>query len=401
MGGSVHADTAIEPPPLDIDPFSDGILADPYPFHKLLRDTAAVVQLTPYNIYAVGRYDEVGIVLGDYRRFMASAGTGLYDLRKPDAWRPRSPLLETDPPEHTALRTVLTRIISPAVVRQWRAGFEAIAEEIVDRAVHKGEIDAVTDIAEAFVLTAFPKSIGVDIPHENAVAVGDMNFNAIGPQNDRFHRSLKKVEPILEWYQKSFQRESMMAGGFGEQIYKAMDAGELPEGSAPGIVRSFIRGGMDTTIAGIGFAINQFARDPAQWELLASEPGRIRGAFEEAIRFESPSQTQFRTVLENTELGGHLLRKDTKVAVFIGSANRDPRKWEDPDRFDANRQTAGIHMSFGMGDHNCIGQMIARLEAEVILTALLKRVRRIEPAGEPTYRLINTCLLYTSPSPRD
>jgi len=388
MSDGLALDSA--PPVLDIDPFTERILADPYPFHEALREAGAVVWLKPYGIYATGRDETVRTVMADHTRFITSAGTGLYDLRKPGAWRPKSPLLETDPPEHTALRTTLTRIISPVVVRKWRADFEAAAERIADRVVAMGTFDAVKDLAEDFVLTVFPQSIGVHIPHENAVAIGDMNFNAIGPNNDIFKRSLAKVEPILEWYQKSFQRESMLPGGFGEQIYKAQDAGQLPADSAPGLVRSFIRGGMDTTIAGIGFALNQLARAPTQWAMIHADPTKVRGAFEEAIRHESPSQTQFRTTLGATSLGGIDLEADTKIAVFIGAANRDPRKWERPNAFDVTRQTTGVHLAFGSGAHLCIGNMIARLEADVILSALARRIVSFELAGEPSYRIINT-----------
>ena len=388
--GSESSGGTSTPAILDIDPFTEQVLADPYPFHQALRETGAVVWLKPYGIYATGRDDMVRTVMADHTRFITGAGTGLYDLRKPGAWRPKSPLLEVDPPEHTALRTTLTRILSPLVVRKWRADFEAAAERIADRIVEMGEFDGVKDLAEAFVLTVFPRSIGVDIPHENAVAIGDMNFNAIGPNNEIFRRSLAKVEPILEWYQKSFQRESMLPGGFGEQIYQAQDAGDLPPESAPGLVRSFIRGGMDTTIAGIGFALNQLARNPEQWGMIQADPTKARGAFEEAIRHESPSQTQFRTSLGPTNLGGLDIEGDTKIAVFIGAANRDPRKWERPDAFDITRQTTGVHLAFGSGAHVCIGNMIARLEADVILAALAKRVIAFELAGEPSYRIINT-----------
>jgi len=155
-------------------------------------------------------------------------------------------------------------------------------------------------------------------------------------------------------------------------------------------VRSFIRGGMDTTIAGIGFSLNQLARFPDQWAMVHADPAKVRGAFEEAIRYESPSQTQFRTTTGRTVLGGYEIEADTKVAVFMGAANRDPRKWPRSGEFNITRQAAGIHVAFGSGAHVCIGQMIARLEAEVILAAIATRVKTIELAGEPTYRIGNT-----------
>jgi 4-methoxybenzoate monooxygenase (O-demethylating) len=159
----------------------------------------------------------------------------------------------------------------------------------------------------------------------------------------------------------------------------------------PGLVRSFIRGGMDTTIAGVGFTLNQLARDPRQYAMMHAEPAKMRAAFEEAIRYESPAQTQFRTTEGEVELAGHRLEHDFKVAIFLGAANRDPRKWPHPESYDVTRQTAGIHLAFGFGDHICIGQMIARVEAESILAAIARRVKSIELNGRPSYRLIN-CL---------
>jgi 4-methoxybenzoate monooxygenase (O-demethylating) len=381
----------LAPPVLDIDPFSDGILENPYPFHHALREAGPVVYLKQYDIYAVGRHDEAQTVLTDYSRFIASAGTGMYNLRKEAGWRPRSPLLERDPPDHTRVRSAVMKTISPLVIRKWKAGFDKEAERIVERILDLREFDAVKEVAEAFVLKVFPDSIGVNMPSDNAIAIGDMNFNAIGPQNDRFKRSLERVEAILEWYQRSFQRESMLPGGFGEEMYKLGDAGELDPEMVPGLVRSFIRGGMDTTIAGVGFTLNQLARDPRQYAMMHAEPAKMRAAFEEAIRYESPAQTQFRTTEGEVELSGHRLEHDFKVAIFLGAANRDPRKWPNPESFDVTRQTAGIHLAFGFGDHICIGQMIARVEGESILAAIARRAKSIELSGRPSYRLIN-CL---------
>ncbi len=379
-----------EPPVLDLDPFSDEILADPYPFFRTLRDTAAVVFIKPHGCYAVGRYEEAGTVASDHLRFTAEGGIGLSDIRKPDAWRPRSPITEVDPPEHTGVRAALQRVLSPVVVRQWRHVFEQEATRVAERVLDKREVDGVADIAQAFVLGVFPRVLGIDVAPERLIVTGELNFNQLGPNNARLQRSLKRAAPILDWYADQLKRDKMIPGGFGAKIYEAEDRGEFAPGTATLQVRSFFRAGVDTTIAGIGFTLNQLARDPQQYGALRAEPGKVRNAFEEGIRHESPAQVLFRTTTAEVELSGYRLRGDTKIGYYPGAANRDPRKWPNPDAFDIDREVLGVHRAFGAGSHNCIGQMIARLEAECILTAIAKRAKAIEPAGAPSYRLVNT-----------
>ena len=378
------------PPTLDIDPFSNEVLANPYEFHHALREAGPVVTLSAYGIYAVGRYDEVKSVVSDFETYTSTGGMGMSDIRKPGAWRTRSPISEIDPPDHTKVRAALTKIISPLVIRGWRESFQKEAEAVAERVLEQGTIDGAHDVAEDFVLTVFPRALGVNVPKENLVAIGEMNFNQLGPNNELLAACLAKVEQILPWYDQSFLRQNMLPGGFGEKIFLAEDAGELDPGTAALHVRGFLRGGVDTTIAGIGHTLHYLARNPDQWAKIKEDPTKVRGAFEEAIRLESPAQILFRTTTRDTTIGDYRLAADTKVAVCYASANRDPRKWVDADRFDIDRTTAGIHLAFGNGPHVCIGQMIARLEAECLLGAIAKRARSIELVGEPSYRLINT-----------
>jgi len=380
----------LEPPVLDIDPFTDEHLENPYPFFERLREAGPVAFIKPYSVYAVGRYDEVTQVMADHQRFTTTGGIGMSDIRKPGAWRPRSPITEIDPPEHTGVRAALQKVLSPLVVRQWREDFEKEAEVVAERLLDQRDIDGVSDIVEAFVLSVFPRALGIVVPPERLVITGELNFNQLGPNNERLQRALTRAEPILEWYADQLKRERMVPGGFGEKIFQAEDRGEFAPGTAALHVRSFFRAGVDTTMAGIGFTLNQLARHPDQYDAVRQDPARIKNAFEEAIRHESPAMVLFRTTVGEVELSGHWLAADTKVAFYPGAANRDPRKWEQPDRFDIERQVSGVHRAFGTGTHVCIGQMIARLEAECILGALARRVKRVELAGEPRYRLVNT-----------
>ena len=382
--------TIPDAPVLDEDPFSDENIADPYPFFRRMREMAPAVFIAPHGYYAVGRHAEAGIVASDSARFTTTGGVGLSDIRKPGAWRPRSPITEIDPPEHTRVRAALQKILSPLVVKTWREKFVQRAEEVADRAVAKGRVDGVIDISEAFVLQAFPEVLGVDVPPERIKQTGELNFNQLGPNNARLAAAMERTAPIMEWYAQVLQREYMLPGGFAEKIYLAEDAGEFDPGTAAPHVRTFFRAGVDTTMAGIGSTLKLLSENPEQFALVKADPARIKGAFEEALRMESPAQVMFRTTTADVELGGVRLRADTKVGYHMGAANRDPRQWVDPDRFDVTRQTTGVHRAFGHGAHVCIGQMIARLEAESILGAIIRRVRSIEPAGEAKWRPVNT-----------
>jgi hypothetical protein len=131
------------------------------------------------------------------------------------------------------------------------------------------------------------------------------------------------------------------------------------------------------------------ARHPEIWSALRRDRGAVRRVFDETLRLETPIQSYFRTTTRPVELGGFTLEPEMKIQLFVGAANRDPRKWRHPEAFDLNRPM-GEHLAFGGGIHVCIGMMIARMEAEAVLNALLDRVARIELTGTPTYRPLNT-----------
>lgn len=379
-----------EAPVLDEDPFSDENIANPYSLFERMRELGPAVYIAPHGYYAVGRHAEAGIVASDYARFTTEGGVGMSDIRKPGAWRTRSPIAELDPPEHTRVRAALQKILSPLVIKTWKDTFARRAEEVAEQAVAKGTVDGVADLSEAFVLDVFPSVLGVSVPPERIKLTGELNFNQIGPNNERTARCLERAGPIMEWYQQVLQREHMLPGGFGEKIYQAEDEGGFDKGTAPFHVRTFFRAGVDTTIAGIGSTLKLLAEHPDQFAQVKANPALVKSAFEEALRLESPAQVMFRTTTGEVDLGGVRLRADTKVGYHMGAANRDPRQWQDPDRFDVMRQTTGVHRAFGVGAHVCIGQMIARLEAECILGAVLRRVERIEPAGPARWRPVNT-----------
>jgi cytochrome P450 len=377
-------------PAVDVDPFSNETLTDPYPMHEQLREAGPVVYLPTYDIVAVARHAEVHAVLNDWQTFISSAGAGLANFNHETPFRPKSLILEADPPAHTKARTVLSRILSPKTVQRIRATFQQEAEALIDRLLAEGTIDGVKQLAEVYPLKVFPDAVGLEpVGRENLLAYGDMVFNAFGPRNELLARAAQKVQPVTQWIMEHCERSALQPGGFGDQIFQAADAGELTLAEAPMLVRSFLSAGVDTTVNGIGNALLCLAEHPEQYAKLHADPTLARPAFEEVLRYESAVQTFFRTASRDTTVAGVAIANDSKVLTFLAAANRDHRKWPDPHRFDIERRPVG-HMAFGSGIHGCVGQVVARLEGEVVLAALAKRVRRIELAGTPTRRLNNT-----------
>jgi 4-methoxybenzoate monooxygenase (O-demethylating) len=172
---------------------------------------------------------------------------------------------------------------------------------------------------------------------------------------------------------------------------EAADRGEITYEQAPLVVRSLLTAGVDTTVHGLGAVLYAFATHPQQWARLRSDPRLARVAFDEAVRWESPVQTFFRTATTDVTIAdGVVVPAGRKILMFLAAANRDPRRWADPDAFDLSRDPSG-HVGFGMGIHQCVGQHVARLEAEALLTALARRVATIELAG-PARRHHNNTL---------
>jgi len=373
-----------------VDPFSHAFLNDPYPHHEALREAGPVVRLEQYGIWTMARHEQVRDALTDWQTYCSSAGVGLSDFRKEPPWRPPSIILEADPPLHTRTRAVLTRILSPAAIKVLRETFEREAESLIARLVEQREFDGVADLAEAYPLKVFPDAVGISGEgRENLLPYGSMVFNSFGPRNDLFNQAMANSGPVREWIMSKCSRAALAPGGLGMQIFQAVDAGELSEEEAGMLVRSFLSAGIDTTVYGLGNALYCMARYPEQWTILRNNPHLIRGAFEEVLRFEAPVQSFFRTTTRDVEVGDVRLGDGEKVLLLFAAANRDPRRWERPDTFDVTRRAAG-HMTFGTGIHGCVGQAVARLETEAILTALARRVVSFELTSEPARRLNNT-----------
>jgi 4-methoxybenzoate monooxygenase (O-demethylating) len=381
---------ALDIPQLDLDPYAEANLLDPYPMHEVLRQAGPVVWLKPYGVFACARHQEVHAVLNDWETFISGAGVGLTNFNLETPFRPKSLILEQDPPFHTQTRAILSRILSPKTVLQIRDTFAKVADEMVERCLAKGDIDGIHDLAQPYPLKVFPDAVGLEEDgRENLLLYGDMVFNSMGPRNELLAKSTQKMQPVTQWIMDHCQRSMLRPGGFGDQIYQAADAGEIAQEHAPMLVRSFLSAGVDTTINGLGNALFCLAHHPDEYAKLHQDPSLARSAFEESLRYESTAQTFFRTSSRDCEIAGMPIPGNSKVLLCLAAANRDPRKWDAPDTYRTERRPIG-HVALGSGIHGCVGQAIARLEGEVVLTALAKRVKRIEVVGPHTRRLNNT-----------
>ncbi|MDT1060802.1 cytochrome P450 [Paracoccus sp. CPCC 101403] len=376
-------------PQSDLDPFSTAFFDDPFPEHERLREAGPVVWLERYGIYGVARYAEVHQVLNDWATFCSSRGVGLQDFSREKPWRQPSLVLETDPPEHDRARKVLARVLSPVAMRELRDGFAEAADALVRRVINR-DIDGIADLAEAFPLSVFPDRIGLrQDGREHLLPYGGLAFNAFGPDNTLRREAMDRAMPHVAWVTEQCRRENLAPDSLGARIHAAADTGEITPDEATLLVRSLLTAGIDTTVNGIGAALYCLARFPDQFQALRADPKLARNAFEEAVRFESPVQTFFRTTTREVELSGTIIPEGAKVLMFLASANRDPRRWDRPDAYDITRKTSG-HVGFGSGIHMCVGQLVARLEGEVLLEALARHATSIEITGQPVRAYNNT-----------
>lgn len=377
-------------PTTDFDPYDEAVLLDPYPHYETLRELGPVVYLERYGAYALSRHDEVRAVLADAETYCSGAGVGLANFFKEKPWRKPSIILEADPPFHARTRKVVARVLSPASISRLKSIFESEANSLVDKILAMGDFDAARDFSEAYPLKVFADAVGLPAEgRENLLPYGDMVFNGFGPINERFSTRLSETTNSIEWISQVCRRENLAPDGLGADLYKAADAGEITHEEAEMLVRTLLSAGLDTTVFTLCNAMLSFAENPNQYALLRENPNLARQAMEEVIRYEPTFHSFYRTTTRPVEIAGVKIDENQKICVIIGSANRDPRRWEKPEEFDINRKVTG-HLGFGTGIHGCAGQMMARLEGEILLGAFARKVKSIRLTGEPVRHLNNT-----------
>ncbi len=374
-------------PQSDIDLFADSALENPYPLYRTLRDTAPAVRLTRYNVWFTGRYDTVHAALGDWQTYSSAHGIGLNPIIN-TAWA--NALICVDPPVHSELRKLLTERLSPRQLKPVQDTIDRRANELAERLVQRGRFDAVTDLAHDLPVNVIMDLIGWPEevrPHLLEMAAG--SFDACGPENERMAASLPRLEAMMKLIASVYDVGTLTPGGFGSTIADAARRGEISRDTAIGLLAGYVVAAFDTTINAIATGVWLFATYPEQWERIRTDPSLLERAFHEVVRMESPIQNFSRVTTKEVDVGeGVVIPQDARVIVSYGSANRDERHFEEPDRFDVARRRID-HLGFGLGNHACAGQGLARLEGNAVFRALAPRVRRFELTGEPVRALNN------------
>lgn len=348
------------------------------------------MHLPSWGVWAVAHHDDVAAVLGDTKRFSSAAGVGLADLTREEAWRKPSVLLEVDPPLHTRNRGVVAKVLSPTALRSLQSVLDDAAMALVGELVQLGTFDGVTDVAEVFPTVVFPQAFGVDSDaRDHLLRYGSMVFNGMGPRNELFQAAMDGAAEVIGWVTDACTRSRLRPGSVGAAIYDAADAAGIDETDTALLIRSFLSAGVDTTVSGLAFALHRLATNPSQWNLLRADSSLARNAFAETVRIDAPVVGFYRTTACEVSFDDTVVPTGTKVLVLFAGANRDPRRWDDPDRFDIGRRTAG-HLGYGFGPHVCVGMAVARMEGEALLKAMAARVSILQLVGPALPRRNNS-----------
>jgi len=366
-------------PEYPVDLFSRESVRNARAVDDAVREFSPVVRLADGTVM-ITRHADVLAGLQDWQTF-SSRSRPWHD---PKSLRPEI-LLTDDPPRHTHVRQVIAQALSAQVLANLRPSFErdaaALVEELLSR---QGQtIDAVKDITQRFVYKALPDAIGLRVEgREHMYRFSHMVWATMGPENELFREAMVDLEPVLAWLEQCCNRENLADGGIGMTLYRLADSGAITQAEAKLLLQIVLSAGADTTILTMANAMRAFSLFPEQYQKVRSELSLVRAAFDESLRWDSPSRMAGRIATRDVEIGGITVPRGQRVGLMFAAANRDPRAWPDPEQYDVTRDLRK-QVGWGYGVHACVGRVLAQLEAHSLLTEIARRVKRIEPAGEP------------------
>ncbi|WP_344043823.1 cytochrome P450 [Nocardioides panacihumi] len=361
------------PPTSDVDLFADDVLIDPYPTYAALRELGPVVHLPANDVYALTRYDTVRTALGDWESFSSAHGVGFNPMVN-EALAGTS--LASDPPDHTALRAALTENLSPRALRGLKGQIDAKADALVATLVESGSFEAIDSIARALPLEIVADLVGfTGEVRGHMLAWGKAANQVIGPLNQRTAESFPIAGQLYGWC-STVTKGDLAEGSIGRGIFEAEERGAIPPGSAGPIIHQYLAAGVENTVSAIGNIIALFAAHPEQLALVRKDPTLAPAAFNEVLRFWSPINAWGRETTKDVDIDGVVIPARARVAVLLGSGNRDPRHYDNPDEFKVERNPVD-HLALGYGVHGCAGQGLARLEAHAVIDSLARRVERL------------------------
>lgn len=379
-------------PAYDADLYSDAVILDPFPHYAAMRALGPVVWLPRHGNYAITRHAEVREALRAWQAFSSAQGVAA-DQAGCDFLRGNT--LASDPPVHDAMRVAMAAPLLPGALAGIRDQVFEAASSLVARLVQRRSFDGIADLARFLPVSLVTELVGLpEDGRENMLLWAASSFDILGVQNERGRRGVEVIREMRHWIATRATPDRLKPGSWTARIRDLAARGEIPEAFAPQLIRDYINPSLDTTISATGQLLYQLGRNPAQWALLRADRALVRGAVDEAVRLGSPIRSFSRTLSAPYVLGGVRMPRGARAMVLFASANRDERRFPDPDRFDAMRPVQD-HVGFGHGIHMCVGMHLARVEMEALLAALLDQADSIQ-VGEPTVALNNTIHAFAS-----
>jgi len=334
-------------------------------------------------IWFVTRYDDVVELLTDNERFVvdpklaltpAELEAHLADLEADE--RASENLLAKDGDDHRRLRRLVTKAFTPRIVEQLRPRIQQIADDLIDEVEARGNMELVDDFAFPLPITVIAELLGVPVEDRERFRVWSSNvvMPALTPEDRELAR--RRGDEFIAYLDDLFaQRRAAPTDDLVSALVQAEDGGDtLSENELSSMVILLIVAGHETTVSLITNAVHALLSHPDQLAELRADPALMPSAVDELLRFDSPvERTITRLVARDTELGGRRLERGAFVIAVIGSANRDASQFPDPEKLDLGR-AENRHVGFGRGPHYCLGAPLARLEAEIALGTLLRRL---------------------------
>ena len=380
-------------PVWEIDFYSDEVIKDPFPVYERLRQLGPVVYLPQNNLYALSRYEEVSHVLRKPLQF--SSAKGVSPQQKVNDILVGS-TLNSDPPEHDRTRAVTSAPLLPGALAATEPKIRDASYNLVDDLCQQLSFDAISDFAQYLPLSIVAELVGLpDAGRDNMLKWASAAFNLFGTPNERCDTAFTDLVELRDFLLEYGQPDKLKPGGLAKRIFEVGPTHGFSLEKCAQLMRDYIAPSLDTTISTTGQLVKLFADNPEQWDLLRSQPSLVTNAVEEAVRLSTPIRAFTRYVCEDSEISGISIPKAARVLVIYASANRDERKYKNPNQFDIQRDVHD-HVGFGQGVHMCMGMHLARLEIISLLQALIPRVKRFVLDGEPTVAMNNTIRAYAS-----
>lgn len=358
---------------LRFDPLVQTTSDDPHPVYAWLRDADPVHYCETRDMYVLSRHADILAAVKDPETF--ASGEGIV----PSGFKPDEPtIIVMDPPQHTTMRKHVMRAFTPRRMAQLEPRVRELARELVADWPAEGEVDAFAQFTDPLPIAVMAELLGVDASERPLFKrCGDAIVYSSGADPETIREAQRELEAYLEEVFERRRREPRQ-DLISILLTPAEDGTALSHRELLGLCFTLLVAGTETTTSALGNALWLLERMPDVKARLAADPGLIPSAVEEILRFESPVQGLSRVTRREVRLHDRTLPRGARVHLLWASANRDPRAFDEPDRFDPER-SPNNHLAFGFGIHFCLGASLARTELRVGLETLLARA--------PSFRL--------------